>query len=253
VRFGATILGSGTIIPTSDRRATSILVEIEDRSLLLDCGPCTVDSMAKIHYRFSDIGRIFITHLHPDHTLGLPHMMAALNQIELEDELHTVTVYGPSGLRWFFQRMNLLYGSTKPRKFFVDLVELGTAALSLPGGIKVRTAPMVHGEAPALAYRIDYRGKSLVYSGDTEYTLDLVSLANGADTLISECSFPDSHSRKGHMTPSKVGMTAEQSRVKKLVVVHMYPEVESTDIKGVISEIFDGEIYIAEDLFQITI
>ena len=251
--FGVTILGSGTIIPTKERRATSILFDIEGKLFLLDCGPCVPDSMAKLYYDFSDVRYIFLSHLHPDHTLGLPHLMAALNQIKLDEDLHTISIYGPSGLRRFFQRMSLLYKSTHPKRFLLDIVELDEERFTLPGGIEVRTKRVYHGDCPALAYRIEYQGKTIAYTGDTDYDDRLIDIALQADALISECSFPDDMKREGHMTPKEVGRLAEESDVGKLIVVHMYPEIESADIKGVIGGIYDGEIYIADDFFHITI
>jgi ribonuclease BN (tRNA processing enzyme) len=105
----------------------------------------------------------------------------------------------------------------------------------------------------SLAYRIESSGKSLVYSGDTDYSEPLIELAKDADTLIIECSVPDELKVKGHLTPTEVVKIANESRAKKIIISHLYPICDKTDIIRVIGEHTEADVVLAEDLLEIEI
>jgi len=247
-----TVLGSGTIIPTDKRNPTSILLEIAGEMVLLDCAPCALASLESVGLRFSDVDRVFITHFHPDHTLGLGRLMAALNQLP-PAVVRPIEIYGPEGLEEFIERWHILYPATTPKHGGVKLIELGEEAglPSLP--YSFRCMGVRHGGMRALAYRFEFNGVSVVYTGDTEIFEGLVEFVRGCDLLISECSFPDTHRVDGHMTPEDVSELAAESSVGAVLVVHMYPELDGIDVESIIRRKYRGRIYLGYDSFQITI
>ena len=106
----------------------------------------------------------------------------------------------------------------------------------------------------SLAYRIiDSNGKSIVYSGDTDTTENLVSLAAQADLLICESAMPDTLKVPGHLTPSLAGDIAARAHVKKLVLTHLYPECNQFDIAAQCRKTYQGPLVIAEDLMRIEV
>ena len=72
----------------------------------------------------------------------------------------------------------------------------------------------------------------MVYSGDTDYSEDLIRLAQGADLLICECSLPEEMKVEGHLVPSLAGRIASEAGCRKLLLVHLYPECEGRDIRA---------------------
>ena len=115
-----------------------------------------------------------------------------------------------------------------------------------------------HFEAPSVAYRIDYKGHSIVYTGDTHSTSDnIADLASGADILIYDTSIldnvpnPMSPFAKRHTTPKRLGEVAAAAGVKTLVLSHLTP-VSDPNIDSIIDEIraqgFTGKIRVAKDL-----
>lgn len=115
-----------------------------------------------------------------------------------------------------------------------------------------------HFEAPAVAYRIDYKGHSIVYTGDIHSSTDnIVELARGADILIYDTSIldtvppPASPFAKRHTTPQRMGVVAAEAGVKTLVLSHLTP-VSDPNIDSIIDEIrangFTGKIKVAKDL-----
>jgi ribonuclease BN (tRNA processing enzyme) len=131
-------------------------------------------------------------------------------------------------------------------------------------GLKITAVGVNHGPAPALAFRIDYKGHSIVYSGDTSSAKDnMISLAKDADLLIYDTSITDTLPNSTpndrmfftlHTTPTRMGQVAAGANVKKLVFSHLTPntepridEVESlvtaAGYTGKMSEAFDLKVY----------
>jgi len=125
------------------------------------------------------------------------------------------------------------------------------------GGLRITSMPVNHGPVPAVAYRIDYKGHSIVYSGDTSSVSDnMITLARNADLLIYDTSItstlpPVAVFHALHTTPERMGQVAAAAHVKTLVLSHITPVTE-TRIPEVISAIrangFSGRISEAHDL-----
>ena len=91
----------------------------------------------------------------------------------------------------------------------------------------------------------------MVYSGDTDFSHNLVNLSRNADLLICESALPDDLKVKGHLTPSLAGEIASLANVRKLVLTHFYPECDLVDIEKQCRKTFAGPLVLAEDLMKI--
>jgi len=251
--FEITVLGSGTIIPTKDRSAPSIHVRCVDEDFLIDCGPCTLNELERSGVRFTDVRRIFLTHYHPDHTLGTVHLLCALNQMP-PASMGRVTIYGPDGLGDFFKKMNLLYPSSVPKYNFLEIEELSLSGVvvNITSDYSIRTAKTVH-TGSSIAYRFHSGERSFVYTGDTELSESLIAFSKGCDLLITECSFPESRKVDGHMIPSDIASLAREAQVGAVLIIHMYPEALDSDIVGIVKKNYQGEVILGYDSFRITI
>jgi ribonuclease BN (tRNA processing enzyme) len=104
----------------------------------------------------------------------------------------------------------------------------------------------------SIAYRITGAGgKAVVYSGDTDFSENLVALSKDADLLICESANPDDLKVQGHLTPSLAGEIATRSNVSKLILTHFYPECEHADIEKQCRKTYTGPLILAEDLMKI--
>ncbi len=103
----------------------------------------------------------------------------------------------------------------------------------------------------SVSYRIEYNGKAIVYSGDTDYSGEIIKISKNADLLILECSFP--YKAEGHLTPDLCGKIAAKANAKKLVLTHFYPECELIDIKKQCSKEYNGKIVLAKDFMKINV
>jgi len=245
--FRVTVLGSGTILPSCERRATSLLVESGEHSLLFDCGPGTLDALEENGFSFRKLRVVFFTHFHPDHSLGIGHLLAAINVDPASRYEGKLAFYGPRGLVDLVSKWNALYRSTAPKWDFLELHEIDAATVPLSDGTTVRAAIARHGDVSALSYRVDHRGKSIVYTGDTSHTETLVELARGASLFISECCFPDSRAVEGHLTPSAVGRIAAAAAVRHAILVHMYPVFDEENPLVEVRKHYHGPVEIGYD------
>lgn len=93
--FRIHILGCGSALPTLRHNASSQLVEVRDRLLMLDCAEGTQTQMRKSHLHFAKLSRVFISHLHGDHCFGLIGMISTFGLLGRTAPLH---VHAPEAL-----------------------------------------------------------------------------------------------------------------------------------------------------------
>lgn len=248
--LSARIIGSGTIVPSADRRSTSILVETGAESVLVDCGPGALDGLEEAGFSFRDLRKVLFTHYHPDHSLGIGHLLSAINTDPLGRREDPLIFCGPRGLRELIERWNVLYSSTVPRGDYLELVEIADGDIVSEGELEIRAAGTVHGDRPSLAYRFERGDSCVVFTGDAAYSEALVRISRGADVLLSECSFPDGASAEGHMTPSEVGRLASDAGVKRIVLLHLYPLFDG-DPAADVRRRFGGRVSTARDGMEI--
>lgn len=246
-----TILGSGTAAPLLDRNCAGYLLEAKNRKLLLDSGAGTIRRLLEMNADLFGIEHIFYTHLHNDHINDLGAIIWSCNYGGTRKK--PLNLYGPKGFKKYFDV--LLKKLLKPTKlnFKINISELTNSKISI-GGITIKTRRIRHSSTTkSIAYRIGNKNKILVYTGDTEYCNETIQIAENADVLVTECSFPDSKKCEGHLTPSLAGKLASKANARHLVLTHFYPKVLKTAIREECSKEFKGKIILAKDRMVIKI
>lgn len=247
------VLGSGSCVPYSRRGPAGLALVInEDNQLLLDGGSGTIRQLVNAGLDFRKIDYLLYSHTHPDHTTDFITFLFASNctpEFTRKKELHVV---GPTGFSEFYKRLTEIYPILEPKTYKLDLAEVWESSLVFLDW-ELKSLPMFHGNMLAVGYRIEYKGKSVVYSGDTGYCENIVKLAKDADLVILDCSFPDEFSVPQHLSPSTAGRIAEEAKAKKLLLTHLYPICDSIPIFEQAKKYYSGEVIIAEDLMKLTI
>ena len=254
-RLSATILGSGTCVPSLRRSACSVLVETGNDKLLFDAGPGTMRRLLEAGIAVHDVTHLFFSHFHPDHTGELATFLFANKYPDLERREKPLAIFGGKGFYAFFEKLKTVYGEwIRLPAGLVSVMELDNTAFDRLrfDSFSVETAPVEHNEE-SIAYRITAEGKSVVYSGDTDYSENLIILAENADLLICESAFPDALKTAKHLTPSLAGRIASLAKVRHLVLTHLYPECDDADIKKECGSAYAGKLSVAEDLMKFTL
>ena len=251
-----TILGSGTCVPSLKRSSCSVLIEMEQEKLLLDSGPGTMHRLLEAGVEIFDLTYICYSHFHPDHTGELVPLIFANKYPDAFQRKPPLALFAGNGFKRFFNGLKSVYG---------DWIELRPGMLTLNeidgsryfskkfNTFQMETRSVAHREE-SIAYRVTPAGgASVVYSGDTDYCDSLITLAQNADLLICESAFPDDKKVTGHLSPSLAGRIAAAAAVKKLVLIHLYPECDQVDIAAQCRKTYQGPLLIAEDLMRITL
>lgn len=246
------ILGSGTASPYGKRGGPGLLIQAGGENLLMDTGPGSLRSLAKIGIPVAEVDRIFFTHFHVDHTLEFALLLFILRNLG-EKLTHPLQIFAPKGFQKVYDGFHEAYGEwIEPRGYDLNIREIGEEVIE-SGLWKVTSKKVLHTEN-SLGYRIESEeGKIISYSGDTDLCEGVVQLAKDADLLVLECSFPNEQKVKGHLIPSECGEIASEANVKKLVLTHFYPLCDQYDILNQCRKTFPGEVILAEDLMRIRI
>ncbi len=154
-----TFLGTAGSWPTKERNASAIAVDLEREVVLLDCGEGTQRQLFHSPISFMRVRRIFLTHFHGDHFLGLPGLVQSMG---LNHRTEPLDVYGPADATEMVGRALALGYYTS--RFPVTVHALAPDATVELDGYRVRTARADH-PVPSLAYRIDEEGKRGRFDG----------------------------------------------------------------------------------------
>jgi ribonuclease BN (tRNA processing enzyme) len=237
-----TVLGSGTAIPYENRVSASYLLSFDDKNILLDTGFYVVYQLNNINHSLDDLDAIFISHKHPDHFMGFIHILFALNSPYYEKR-KKIKVFGFKGLKDFIDDFSKIIGKWIP----LDNVEIIENPADEFLGISYNLFPMIHTQE-SVGIRLSVKGKSVFYTGDTEYFDDLPKYALDSDLLIVDCASPLNTKIKGHMDYLEGIKVAEKAKVKRLLLSHFYPGTDDIDIYN---PDYEFEIIKARDLMKI--
>jgi ribonuclease BN (tRNA processing enzyme) len=278
------VLGSGGPELQTGRASSGYLIWIEGKPrVLVDLGGGAALRFGESGATTSDLDVILLTHLHADHTADLP---ALIKSSRFEKRTAPLPIYGPVGNKFMPSTVafvRALFDNTRgayrylggalsplskdtyklqPHNVRQKRSALGTQLREttdiIPvfsnARLSIRAIPVEHGQIPALAWRINVEGKSVVFSGDMNGDSgNLEHLAQGADLLIAHHAVPEGAAgvaRRLHMPPSVIGRIAEKAAVKQLVLSHRMLRTlgkEEATIE-IIREHYAGPLTLANDL-----
>ncbi len=220
-------IGSGDAFGSGGRLNTCFHIVGSSANFLIDIGASSLIGIKSQRVQPNAIRTIFITHFHADHFGGLPFFM--LDAQFFSRRTQPLTIAGPTGLpKWYERVMETAFpgsSTTKP-KFDLAFVELQPRQTQLIDGVSVTPYQAVHGNlgGPFLSLRLETEGKTIAYTGDTEWTEDLVELGRNADLLVAEAYFFDKKI-KLHLDIDTLQQNLHRIQPRRLVLTHMSDDV----------------------------
>lgn len=261
------LCGTSSPFPDPGRAKACAVIIAGDKAWIVDTGPESWEQLARMQFPGLRIAGIFLTHYHSDHIGDLGEFRMQTMVAGRQDLL---PVYGPAGLKPVVEGFNLAYGGDARNR----LAHHGDAVINLAaapmvahefgaafdgsltaeqvvlrdGDLTVTAFEVDHDPVrPAVGYRFDWKGRSIVFSGDTALSSNLVENARGADILVSESlaanmigmvtqqmqgqgnqrlakllgDIPDYHA-----TPVQAAQMANDAAVKLLVYTHHVPSAQ---------------------------
>jgi ribonuclease BN (tRNA processing enzyme) len=274
------LLGTGGgPTPKALRAAPSMALMIGGQLHIIDAGNGVARQAALAGLPLKNLAQVWITHLHNDHVADA----FTLPWLAWSGALTTpVTVHGPRGMKqmardWLrFARVDIetrMADEGRPdlRKM-ISVAEVQPGVQLEAGGLKVTAARVEHPPlVDSFAYRFDWAGKSVVWSGDTRPCQALIDLARGADFLVQEVMYLPAmerliasesnaptlraHLLASHTLAEQAGEIAAAAGVKTLVLSHFVPggDASVTDDmwQAAAAKAFAGRIIVGRDLLRL--
>jgi ribonuclease BN (tRNA processing enzyme) len=273
-----TVLGSGG--PGADGRASSCFVLSLDGTprILIDAGSGAFTRLGEAHISLDKLDLILLTHLHIDHAGELPGILKArVVSTQGPIDFH---IFGPTGSGQFpstSRFMDLLFGKGGAFAYLSDfsapmtIVATDVDARLQPGakprtlleqnGLKISAIAGHHFDAPAIIYRVDYKGRSVVFSGDIDKfgLANLRLIADRCDLLVFNAVVLDPPGSplilySLHTPPKKIGEVAGAAHIGALLLAHLNPSIDEAH-EAVLASIrrgYDGPVAFAEDGMHVT-
>ncbi|MBN2431652.1 MAG: MBL fold metallo-hydrolase [Acidobacteria bacterium] len=249
-----TVLGCGTVSLTPDQACAGYHLTAGRHRLLMDCGGGVLLRLMQAELDYMDVDGLLLSHVrHPDHVSDVPLLLFAWNYRVGGPREAPLLVVGPPGTKEFIEAVHDLFPATNPKSYQLIIREMFAGDVPLPGA-RLRVRPMRHGRVPAVGFRLDERGRSMAYSGDTAYCPALVELCRDVDLALLDCSFPAGRAvYDSHLTAREVGRVAAESGAAAVMITHRYPVGSDAEVDNQIRETYNGPLHLARDLMSITV
>ena len=259
-----TILGCGSAKPTKTTSPSGQLVELCDKSFLVDCGEGVLLTMQRLGVHTGRLYNIFISHLHGDHCFGLIGLLTTLGMLKRTQPMH---IYAHPDLERLLTPLleyhandrlyDIIFHPINPRKHEV-IFEDRT--------VSVETIPLKHG-VPTCGFlfkethRVKKEDGSFVYEtrkryaycSDTQYSEKILPIIEGVDTLYHESTFLKDHEARSkevkHSTAAEAAAIAKKANAGKLILGHYSARVENHSLfLAEAKPIFDNTFLAEENL-----
>jgi ribonuclease BN (tRNA processing enzyme) len=238
-----TVLGAGDAFASRGRFQAGYVIDGGGCQILMDAGPTLLSSMKRLGLSPGDLDVVLISHLHGDHFGGLPFLF--LEYLYETPRRRRLTLAGPPHLEertWALFRTMYPESETAELARQFDFVVLEPARTQqLAGGLEVQTIRTPHTiKDISLAFRINLGGKAIVFSGDTGWTDDLISLSAEADLFLCECTYFDQPGLDFHISYKHFLTQQHRLSARRLVLTHIGREVLEHESEVALETANDG-------------
>jgi len=266
------LLGTGYPRPDPQRFGPSTAIVAGDQWFVVDAGRGVTLRIAATDLQYANLRAVFLTHLHSDHTAGLPDLFDTSWQFGRKTT--PLQLYGPQGTKRLADAMLQFFA--EDIHWRRDVLEKHPAAGARidthlvregvvydDGKVRVTAFTVDHRPVePAFGYRFESGGRVIVVSGDTRPTPNLIKFARGADVLVQEAYLPEwfdkvdtpevaARLKHYHTSAQEAGEIAAAAGVKTLVLTHLIPGKDEDIFRRRAASKFRGEIIVGRDLLRV--
>jgi len=255
-----TFLGTSAAWPSA-RHNNVCFVAHTHEPILFECGPSILHQLAVAGIDPGTIRTVIVSHIHGDHSLGLPMLLTAA---QIARRRHPLTVCLPASAVEPLKRVctTVYPGLGKIVSSLVEwlpLPEEGSGTFALPGRASATTVRATH-SVPVVSTHVRFERErcSLAFSGDTGYSEQVASNAAGADLLVHESNWSvalKTATGHGHSTAAEAGQVAALAKARRLALVHTARELagHEREIEAEAAAHFGGEVFAPADFSTIDV
>lgn len=280
-----TLLGTGTPVPAMNRFGPATLIEAGGQYFLFDCGRGAAQRLWQQKVQLGKVNKLFLTHLHSDHTVGIPDLwLTGWIPGAFGNRRTAFEIWGPNGTAQMMAGLKTAYSwdiktrSSMENKgadtgIMVNSHNISEGVVYEKDGVKITAFIVDHADLidSALGYRLDYKGHSVVISGDTRYNENLIRHSKNVDVLIHEVvGIKDELLQKSplarqvvnlHTTPEQAGKIFSITQPRLAVYSHILiplidPSIAPPTVDDMITQTrksYQGPLKAGEDLMVIEI
>ncbi|SFJ25527.1 MBL fold metallo-hydrolase [Thermoflavimicrobium dichotomicum] len=235
-----TVLGCQSPFPAADGATIGYLLEVGGKRILMDCGSGVLAQLAKKCKPY-ELDLVLISHLHHDHISDffvLQYALLVANQFQKRNQ--PLSVWAPSEPKGWFEKL-----SYRNYILLQAITEGKTVSLE---GVNISFFLTDHA-VPCYAMKIEYDGKVLLYGADAGPRTDWTRMAIEPDLFICEASFLHKDLPAdpiGHLSAKQAAQAANQIKARRLLLTHLYPELDPLQLKQEAEQEYHQELLVAE-------
>ncbi|MCX7920433.1 MAG: MBL fold metallo-hydrolase [Clostridia bacterium] len=234
-----TILGNNGPFPGAGGACSGYLITEGDTRLLIDCGSGVVSNVQRFT-RLEELNAIVLTHLHSDHISDMSVLKYAIKVKQSKGkDVKAIDVFAPDEPSEEYNRLNL--------EGIFNLKTITEKTVLNYGALQLSFCEMKH-PVKSLAIMVESGGKRMVFSGDTAWNENIIRFAKDCDLLMLDANLLDNEKKDdnvSHLTARECGVVAREAGVKKLLLTHLWPEYDVSDVLNEAKKEFENT-YAAE-------
>ena len=235
-----TLLGTGTCQIEFERRASSVLLELDETYILFDCGHGVVQRLLERGIRHYQVEHVILSHFHPDHVSDLIPFLHAGAYSQRDPRSKDVHIYGPVGVQRLVDGLMNIYGlDFSQLSFQVHTHEIAAGPFTVSGHpFEFVSLPPAgnHG------IRFSHGNKTYALTGDSHFHNEEIVFLQAADLAVID---------SGHLTDAEIVALASISQTNVIVCSHLYRELNAQDLQKRAEERgYNGTILVGYDLLS---
>ncbi len=236
-----TLLGTGTCEIQYERRASSVLIQLNGMPVLFDCGHGVVQRLLEAGVQRNELNHIVVSHFHPDHVSDLVPFLHAGAWSRRNPRTTDLHIYGPPGIQQFIDGLKSLFGASALQQPAYDILvhEVDGERFSI-GSYDFDFISLPPAGNHGL--RFTWRDKQYAITGDSNFHEKEIAFLSQVDLAIID---------SGHIEDDEIVQLAAASQAKTIVCSHLYREIDASRLQTLAEKAgYEGTILVGRDLMS---
>jgi ribonuclease BN (tRNA processing enzyme) len=239
-----TFLGTGTCEIEHERRASSVLLQLNGMPVLFDCGHGIVQRLLEVGVQHNELNHIIVSHFHPDHVSDLIPFLHAGAWSRRNPRTTDLHIYGPPGIQQLIDGFMHIFGASSLRQpaYYILVHEVAGERFSI-GQYDFDFINLPPAGNHGL--RFAWRGRQYAITGDSNFHEEEIAFLNHVDLAIID---------SGHIEDDEIVQLAASSQAKTIICSHLYREIDAPHLQALAEKAgYSGTIMVGRDLMTFVI